>query len=62
MTHYDIYNPENKEWTRGVEAPTPEIACAIYGVYPNRVYVFEEGKIVRKPSAERKKSVYLGGE
>ena len=62
MTHYDIYNPENKEWFRNVEAPTPEIACAIYGVYPNRVYVFEDGKVVRMPSKGRKKSVYLGGE
>ena len=62
MTHYDIYNPENKEWFPNVEAPTPEIACAVWGVYPNRVYVFEDGKLVRKPSKGRKKSVYLGGE
>ena len=57
-----VVNPENKEWTRGVEAPTPEIACAVWGVYPNSVYVFEDGKVVRMPSAVRKRSAYLGGE
>ena len=61
MTQYKIYNPENKEWYEA-DAPDPEIACAIWGVYPNRVYVWEKGKLVRMPSAERKKSVYLGGE
>lgn len=61
MTHYRIYNPETHEWCE-TEAPTPEIACAIYGLLPNKVHVFENGKLVRKPSKERKKSVYLGGE
>jgi len=61
MTHYDIYNPETAEWFRGVEAPTPEIACAKYGLRPNKVHVFEKGKLIRTPSKERKRSVYLGG-
>ena len=61
MTHYCIYNPENKEWY-DADAPDPEIACAMWGVYPNKVYVFENGKMIRKPSKERKRSVYFGGE
>ena len=61
MTQYKIYNPEKKEWHEA-DAPTPEIACAMWGIYPNRVYVWEKGKVIRVPSAERKKSAYLGGE
>ena len=62
MTHYDIYDEANKEWYRNIEAPTPEVACAIYGLRPNKVYVFENGKLVRTPSKEREPSHYLGGE
>lgn len=61
MTHYRIYNPDTKEWY-DADVPTPEIACAQYGLRPNKVYVFEDGKVVRMPSAERKRSAYFGGE
>jgi len=60
MTQYRIYNPENKEWY-DADVPSPEIACEIWGLRADKVYVFEKGKVIHTPSKERKKSVYLGG-
>ena len=60
MTHYKIYNPETKEWY-DADVPSPEIACEIWGLRVNKVYVFENGKAVRTPSKERKRSAYFGG-
>lgn len=66
MTHYKIYDPNDKQWCEA-EAPGIEEACAIYGVRSNRVFVYEivsgkAPKLVAKPSVEPERSVYLGGE
>ena len=66
MPHYKIYVPDDKQWYEA-EAPGVEEACAIYGVRSSDVYVYEVSgrkklKLISKPSAERKRSAYLGGE
>ena len=66
MPHFKIYNPFNKQWYEA-NVPGIEEACAIYGVRSSDVYVYEVSgrkklKLLSKPSAERKRSAYLGGE
>jgi len=65
VTQYRIYIPDDKEWCKA-EAPGVEEACAIFGVRSSKVFVYEIGgknpKLVCKPSAEQKRSGYLGDE